>query len=223
MAKASRRGARQETDVIELRLPKDEPRMNTNLHEYRWTRSNDKRHQNASATLLPGYDIVSLVDSPSISIVTPANRHLINQFIGVHSCPFVVRRFPLRSALSRPSCSWWMSLLDNPLEWFQASRTPAPQDGRDHSRVKQGLFCNKLPVPGAGKRPVTWLHSIFYEHGCTGLTGREVPAPEAGWGADPVRACGCPGLQASRFRKKILIILSLLQNSEPSMTLGWQK
>ena len=60
-------------------------------------------------------------------------------------------------------------------------------------------------VPRPGKHPVTWLHSIFYEHGCTGytgLTGREVPAPEAGWGDGPVRGCGCPGLRASRFLKK---------------------
>ena len=45
----------------------------------------------------------------------------------------------------------------------------------------------------------------LYEHGCTGctgLTGREVAAPEAGSGDDPLRACGCPGLQASRFLKK---------------------
>ena len=46
---------------------------------------------------------------------------------------------------------------------------------------------------------------FFYEHrctGCTGCTGREVAAPEAGSGGDPVRACGCSGLQASRFLKK---------------------
>ena len=67
-----------------------------------------------------------------------------------------------------------------------------------------GVFDNKLPVPAAGMRVVTWLHSIFYEHGCTGLTGltaREVPASEAGWGDDPVRACRCSGCQASRFLK----------------------
>ena len=74
---------------------KDEPRMNTNSHECRWTHSNEKRHHNASATLLPWYDFVSFVDNPSISIVTPPNPQLINPFIGVHSCPFVVRRFPL--------------------------------------------------------------------------------------------------------------------------------
>ena len=42
----------------------------------------------------------------------------------------------------------------------------------------------------------------FFEHGCTGLTAREVPTPEADSGDDPLRACGCPGLQASRFLKK---------------------
>ena len=74
---------------------KDEPRMNTNSHKCRWTHSNEKRRHNASATLLPWYDFVSFVDNPSISIVTPPNPQLINPFIGVHSCPFVVRRFPL--------------------------------------------------------------------------------------------------------------------------------
>ena len=78
------------------------------------------------------------------------------------------------------------------------------QRGGSFEGEEIGLFYNKLPVPGAGKRLVTWLHSIFYEHGCTGytgFTGREVLAPEAGSGDDPVRACGCPGLQASRFLK----------------------
>ena len=79
---------------------KDEPRMNTNSHECRRTHSNDKRHQNASPTLSPWNDFLSVVDNPSISVVTPPNQHLINPSIGVHSCPFVVRRFP-----------WWMTLI----------------------------------------------------------------------------------------------------------------
>ena len=83
---------------------KDEPRMNTNTHESRWTHSNDKRHQSASATLSPWNDFVSVVDNPSISVVTPPNQHLINPFIGVHSCPFVVRRFPLWMTPIGPSC-----------------------------------------------------------------------------------------------------------------------
>ncbi len=91
-------------------VKKDEPRMNTNSHEYGWTRSNDQRHRNASATLLPCNDFV---DNRSISMVAPANRHLVNPFIGVHSCPLVVRRFPWHPvavnlnalvALRRPSC-----------------------------------------------------------------------------------------------------------------------
>ena len=85
---------------------------------------------------------------------------------------------------------------------------PPPRRGRS-SRGETGLFYNKLPVPGAGKRPVTWLHSIFYQHGCTGLAGREVSAPEAGWGDDPVRACGCPGSQANHFRKKSCLSMSI--------------
>ena len=58
----------------------------------------------------------------------------------------------------------------------------------------------------------TWIErqrrrgiDIFSEHRCTGFTGfagREVSAPEAGSGDDPVRACRCPGLQAGRFLKK---------------------
>ena len=45
----------------------------------------------------------------------------------------------------------------------------------------------------------------IYEHrctGCTGLTGRKLPAREAGSGNDRVWICGCSGLQASRFLKK---------------------
>ena len=83
---------------------KDEPRMNTNTHESRWTHSNDKRHQNASATLSPWNDFVSVVDNPAISVATPPNQHLIIQSIGVHSCPFVVRRFRLWMTLIVPSC-----------------------------------------------------------------------------------------------------------------------
>ena len=41
----------------------DEPRMNTNRHEYGWTSFNDKRHQNASAMLLLWYHFVSFVDN----------------------------------------------------------------------------------------------------------------------------------------------------------------
>ena len=73
------------------------------------------------APLLPWYDFVSFVDNPSISVVTPLNQQIINHFIGVHSCPFVVRRFPLWITLIRPSCPSWMSLLDSPVDWFQVS------------------------------------------------------------------------------------------------------
>ncbi len=62
---------------------KDEPRMNTNSHEYGWTRSNDQRHRNASATLIPCNDFV---DNPSISMVTPANRQPRQS---VYWCSFV--------------------------------------------------------------------------------------------------------------------------------------
>ena len=60
------------------------------------------------------------------------------------------------------------------------------------SCARYSRFSTTSPVPS----PL-----FFYEHGCTGFTGREVPAPEAGWGDDPVRACGCSGCQASRFLK----------------------
>ena len=72
--------------------------------ENTWTSFNDKRHQNASATLLPWFDFVSFLDNPSISVVTPPNQQFINQFNGVHSCPFVVRRFPLWITLIGPCC-----------------------------------------------------------------------------------------------------------------------
>ena len=42
----------------------DEPRMDTNRHEDRWTSLNDKRYQNASAILCPWGDDVSLVNYP---------------------------------------------------------------------------------------------------------------------------------------------------------------
>ena len=80
--------------IIRGKTPNCQLRRTTNGDEDNWTHSNDKWHQNASATLLPWYDFVSFVDDPSISVVTPANQQLINPFIGVHSCPFVVRRSP---------------------------------------------------------------------------------------------------------------------------------
>ncbi len=48
--------------------------------------------------------------------------------------------------------------------------------------------------------------------GCTGLTGRELPAREASSGDDPVRYCGFPALEASRFLKRILCILCIHVN-----------
>ena len=45
-------------------VDEDEPRMDTNRHEDRWTSLNDKRHQNASAIFCPWCDFVSLVDNP---------------------------------------------------------------------------------------------------------------------------------------------------------------
>ncbi len=42
----------------------------------------------------------SFVNIPSISVVTPPDPPLIDPFIGVHSCPLVVRRFPSWISLS---------------------------------------------------------------------------------------------------------------------------
>ena len=117
---------------------KDEPRMNTNSHECRWTHSNEKRHQNASATLLPWYDFVSFVDNPSMSMVTPPNQQLINPSIGVHSCPFVVRRFP-----------WWMTLIGPswmPLFSFVSDKgSPCSSESPTMARIQR--LSVRLPLP----------------------------------------------------------------------------
>ena len=72
----------------------DEPRMNTNRHEDRWTFFNHKRHQNASAILLLLSHFVSFVDNLLDFGCHPPIEQRIIPFIGVHSCPFVVRRSP---------------------------------------------------------------------------------------------------------------------------------
>ena len=53
--------------------------------------------------LWPTLRFVSFVTQSSISVVTPPNQHFIHPLIGVHLCPFVVRRFPLQFPLVGPS------------------------------------------------------------------------------------------------------------------------
>ncbi|MDE2756089.1 MAG: hypothetical protein OXU26_09615 [Acidobacteriota bacterium] len=50
--------------------------MDTNEHEYQRTSFNHKRYQYSSATLLPWHGIVSFVENPVISVVTPPNQRL---------------------------------------------------------------------------------------------------------------------------------------------------
>ena len=126
--------------------------MNTNKHECRSTYSNEKRHQNAPATSLPWYGFVSFVDNPSMSIVTPPNQQLINQLIGVHSCPFVVRRFP-----------WWMTLIGPSWpfvdhSFFFCFRQVGPLPCRaDHTRVKQRIFMACREQGPSRAKPVFYL------------------------------------------------------------------
>ena len=91
--------------------------------------------------------------------------------------PFVVLRVPSWITLFTPSHAARNRVV---------SAKPGPRPLRRGGSFERetGLFYNKLQFPGAGKRLVTWLHSIFYEHGCTGctgLTGREAVAREADW------------------------------------------
>ena len=80
-------------------LKEDEPRMNTNRHEDRWTSFNDKRHPNASALLLLWYHFASSVDNLfDFGCHPPMNNASIRSlvFIGVHSWFAVLLcRYPL--------------------------------------------------------------------------------------------------------------------------------
>ena len=49
------------------------------------------------------------------------------------------KRHQNASAILCPWCDF-VSLVDNPLNWFQANPAPAPHDGADHTRAKQVLF-----------------------------------------------------------------------------------
>ena len=91
--------------------------------------------------------------SPQRIIARAGFRCNIIPFIGVHSCPLVVRRFPSwlsfipslpcdpvtdnLSALVALRCSS-CAFVDHSFLLFQASRAPAPDDGADQSGVKQG-------------------------------------------------------------------------------------
>ena len=140
---------------------------------------NDKQFPNDSATFLPWYDCVSFVNKSSISVVTSSNQHLINQSIGVHSCPFVVRRFPLWIPHIGPS---WLSLLDNPLHWFQASRAPAPHDERIIRERNRGPgwrigSTEGCQLPSAshfvclGRPSCLFVDSSFYSVACSAKPG----------------------------------------------------
>ena len=146
-------------------VKKDEPRMNTNSHEYGWTRSNDQRHRNASAALLPCHDFV---DNPSISWGTLANRHLVNSFVGVPSCPLVVRCFPWHpaavnlNALVALRCSSCV-FVDNSFHPVACSAKP-------------GCFRQVVPSAGPGRACITFNSQIPDAGGA-----RDVP------GVDPCR------------------------------------
>ncbi len=124
--------------------------MNTNTHESSRTHSNDKRHENASATLLPWYDFVSVVDNPSISVVAPPNQHLINQSIGVHACPFVVRRCPSWMALIGPL---WIT----PFFGCFRQATPLPPTTGQIIRVGNKLCFKKNVFKSHG---FNWFHGL---------------------------------------------------------------
>ena len=143
--------------------------MNTNSHECRWTHSNEKRHQNASATLLPWYDFVSFVDNPSMSMVTPPNQQLINPFIGVHSCPFVVRRFPWWMTLIGPSCPF----VDNSF-FFCFRQVPPPPCWADHSRKKLPIVFEDEPRMNTNRHEERWTSS-----GATTLRDESPPGARA--------------------------------------------
>ena len=82
---------------------------------------------------------------PPVTPPPPINNSSISFLVSlrVPSCPFVVLRAP-------SWISFFWALVDNPLNWFQASPAPAPHDGADHSRVKQVLFQASRPPARAG-------------------------------------------------------------------------
>ena len=76
-----------------------------------------------------------------------------------------------------------------------------------HEGPRRGWRGIERGPPKVGKREEDVHEGAkkIYEHrctGCTGLTGRKLPAREADSGNDRVWICGCSGLQASRFLKK---------------------
>ena len=89
---------------------------------------------------------------------------------------------------------------------------------REPASAAPGLPC------GSYERETTNLHSrsgtrtlfrwhgfLSIEHrctGCTGLTGRELPAPEANSGDGPARICGLPALEASVPSQKFIYSVS---------------
>ena len=56
------------------------------------------------------------------------------------SPPSWITLFPFVLFVDLPRGFLFLAFVDNPLDWFQASRAPAPHDGADHTRVKQVLF-----------------------------------------------------------------------------------
>ena len=68
---------------------RDEPRMNTNRHEYTWTSFNHKMHKIHKLCFCAFCGQFRETSGCRIF----QKDQFINPIIGVHSCPFVVRRF----------------------------------------------------------------------------------------------------------------------------------
>ena len=58
------------------------------------------------------------------------------------SPPSWITLFPFVLFVDLPRGFLFLAFVDNPLDWFQASRAPAPHDGADHTRVKQSEIDN---------------------------------------------------------------------------------
>ena len=85
------------------------------------------------------------------------------------------------------------------MDSFNDKQRPRPPGQGGPFQSETGLFYNKLQVPGTGKRPVTWLHSIFYES--IFLLSRPIPDAGNHWVSLPVP--GGPFLNPFSFSRTL--------------------